>query len=60
MTGERDADAPERRPVRSFVLRQGRMSPAQQRTIADALEGWVRAAELSDVTPKMFFDDSVS
>jgi tRNA (guanine-N7-)-methyltransferase len=28
---EGEADAPRHRPVRSFVLRQGRMSPAQQR-----------------------------
>jgi tRNA (guanine-N7-)-methyltransferase len=34
--GAPDASAPHRRPVRSFVLRQGRMSPAQQRAL-DAL-----------------------
>jgi len=33
------ADAP-RRPVRSFVLRQGRMSPAQQRALDTLLPRW--------------------
>jgi len=37
VNGERDADAPGRRPVRSFVLRQGRMSPAQHRAFDDLL-----------------------
>jgi tRNA (guanine-N7-)-methyltransferase len=32
-----DADAPRHRPVRSFVLRQGRMSPAQHRAFDDLL-----------------------
>ena len=30
-------NAPSRRPVRSFVLRQGRMSPAQQRALETLL-----------------------
>jgi len=35
---ENEPDAsPERRPVRSFVLRQGRMSPAQGRALAELL-----------------------
>jgi tRNA (guanine-N7-)-methyltransferase len=33
VSGEGEADARSRRPVRSFVLRQGRMSPAQQRAV---------------------------
>ena len=32
-----DPSAPRRRPVRSFVLRQGRMSPAQQRALDELL-----------------------
>ena len=32
-----DANARPRRPVRSYVLRQGRMSPAQQRALEDLL-----------------------
>jgi tRNA (guanine-N7-)-methyltransferase len=32
-----DADAPRHRPIRSFVLRQGRMSPAQHRAFDDLL-----------------------
>jgi tRNA (guanine-N7-)-methyltransferase len=34
---DRDADARPRRPIRSFVLRQGRMSPAQQRACDELL-----------------------
>ncbi len=38
MSLEHEPDAsPERRPVRSFVLRQGRMSPAQGRALAELL-----------------------
>jgi tRNA (guanine-N7-)-methyltransferase len=37
MTGHEDEAADRRRPVRSFVLRQGRMSPAQTRALADLM-----------------------
>ncbi len=37
---EEPAALPERRPIRSFVLRQGRMSPAQQRARDELLPRW--------------------
>ena len=37
MSGQDDEAADRRRPVRSFVLRQGRMSPAQTRALADLM-----------------------
>jgi tRNA (guanine-N7-)-methyltransferase len=39
-TGSRDADRPEHpRTIRSFVLREGRITPAQQRAFS---EHWAR------------------
>lgn len=40
MTDTPETLAPPHRPIRSFVLRQGRMSPAQQRALDELLPRW--------------------
>ena len=54
--GQRVVERSARTVQEQLLMSFERLSPSEQRALADALESWVAGAGLSTVSPAMFFE----